>query len=137
MPESEHGDLQRLGKVVHTERVARSWSKEAAARIAGISSVTWDRVERGLLAQDTKYAAIATAFGWKPDVIHRILTEDDPDFLGDDDEPDDESPLERQLRERLKTLAEDEIELLLALADKFANKGSADDNGNDSGRRVG
>lgn len=81
----EHGDLRRLGVAVRAERVARSWSKESAARFANISSVTWDRIERGLPAQDTKYAAIAKAFGWKPDGCLRIIAGLEPELA---DEPD-------------------------------------------------
>lgn len=56
--------LARLGKAVERERIQRGWTKEAAAKAAGISSITWKRVEDGLPIQATKRYSIEEAFGW-------------------------------------------------------------------------
>jgi hypothetical protein len=61
---SHKDDLTRIGKVVERERINRGWNKEDAARRAGISSITWKRVEDGQRVQDTKRRAIEEVFGW-------------------------------------------------------------------------
>lgn len=107
MPESEHGDLLRLGNRVMRERMARKWSKEAAARHAGINSVTWDRVERGVpRIQDTTYAAIAKALRWRSDGCLRILANLEPEPLDEPEppeptpKPESEDPYVADLQER-------------------------------------
>ncbi len=47
-------DLDTLAKAVKDARLERGWSKEDAARHAGISSITWKRVEDGLRVLDVK-----------------------------------------------------------------------------------
>lgn len=47
-----------LGKRVEATRVERGWSREEAARRAGISAITWKRVEDGLKVHDSKLAAV-------------------------------------------------------------------------------
>lgn len=51
-------DLEKVGRAVERQRVAQGLSKEAAARKAGISSITWKRVEDGLPVQDAKLAKV-------------------------------------------------------------------------------
>ena len=46
--------LERLARRVERARLGQGWSKEKAAREAGISSITWKRVEDGLGVQDVK-----------------------------------------------------------------------------------
>jgi transcriptional regulator with XRE-family HTH domain len=53
---TEH--LTELGRRVVRARLARGWSKEQAAKVAGISSITWKRVEDGLGVQDVKRARV-------------------------------------------------------------------------------
>ncbi|RIT63977.1 hypothetical protein D2E95_01155 [Mycobacteroides abscessus] len=59
-------ELERLGHEVAAERMGRRWGKEAAARRAAISSITWKRVEDGLPVRETSYRSIEAAFGWPP-----------------------------------------------------------------------
>lgn len=48
-----------LGEKVRLARLDHGWSKEEAARQAGISSITWKRIEDGQGVQDAKrYAAL-------------------------------------------------------------------------------
>lgn len=56
-------DLQELGRRVQGARLARKWGKEQAAREAGISSITWKRVEDGLSVQEAKLQAVLDAVG--------------------------------------------------------------------------
>lgn len=50
---------------VTAARVERGWGKEEAARRAGISSITWKRVEDGRAVHETKLRAIEAALGWR------------------------------------------------------------------------
>lgn len=52
-----------LGMRVQQARLERGWSKEQASREAGISSITWKRVEDGLGVQDHKRYAVLRALG--------------------------------------------------------------------------
>lgn len=54
----ERVDWKHLGREIEARRVQLEWSKEEAARKAGISSITWKRAEDGLGVQDVKLAAI-------------------------------------------------------------------------------
>ncbi|WP_074329660.1 helix-turn-helix domain-containing protein [Mycobacteroides abscessus] len=56
----------RIGGAVEQARIERGWGKEAAARHAGISSITWKRVEDGLSVRDTSLRAIEKTLGWPP-----------------------------------------------------------------------
>jgi DNA-binding XRE family transcriptional regulator len=49
---------QRLAQAVRAARLRAGLGKEGAARDAGISSITWSRVEDGLSVQDVKLAAV-------------------------------------------------------------------------------
>lgn len=46
---------------VREARIARGWSKEEAARRAGVSSITWKRVEDGMRVRETSLAKILGA----------------------------------------------------------------------------
>ena len=50
-----------LGARVKKARIAARMGKEDAARRAGISAITWKRVEDGLRVQDVKLAAVLGA----------------------------------------------------------------------------
>lgn len=56
-------DLAALGERVEQARILAGWSKEHAAREAGISAITWKRVEDGLSVHDTKRAAVLRVLG--------------------------------------------------------------------------
>src|SRR5665647_1587904 len=54
-------DRTVIGVAVYRARVAKGWGKEKAANTAGVSSITWKRVEDGLAVQDSFDATIAAA----------------------------------------------------------------------------
>lgn len=57
-------ERQATGIRVRQARMRRGWSKEHAAREAGISSITWKRIEDGLPVQDVKLeSALNALFG--------------------------------------------------------------------------
>lgn len=56
-------DRRRLGLEVASRRTQKGWSKEKAAREAGVSSITWKRVEDGEVVQDASLAVILGAVG--------------------------------------------------------------------------
>lgn len=57
-------DRQALAEAVYAGRVALGLGKEEAARRAGISSITWKRIEDALPIRDEKYADVERALGW-------------------------------------------------------------------------
>lgn len=58
-------ERSKIAAQVTAARVERGWGKEEAARRAGISSITWKRVEDGLAVHETKLRAIEAALGWR------------------------------------------------------------------------
>jgi transcriptional regulator with XRE-family HTH domain len=56
-------ERRALGNRVEEARKARGWGKEKASRAAGVSSITWKRVEDGKEVRDTSLAAILRAVG--------------------------------------------------------------------------
>jgi DNA-binding XRE family transcriptional regulator len=69
-------DRKRLGLEVASARTQKGWSKEKAAREAGVSSITWKRVEDGDVVQDASLAVILGAVGFN---MHGdVLTPDTP-----------------------------------------------------------
>lgn len=65
------GDLEaqeraRWAQRVHAARLRLGWSKEEAARFAGISSITWSRVEDAEPVRDGKLGAVLDAVGLGP-----------------------------------------------------------------------
>lgn len=65
-------DLTRIGRAVERERLDRNWGKEAAARIAGINSITWKRVEDGLSVRGTSLRAVEKALEWEAGTIEEV-----------------------------------------------------------------
>jgi transcriptional regulator with XRE-family HTH domain len=63
-----------LADAVRQARLDRGWSKEEAARRAGISSITWKRVEDGLPVQDVKRRVIEAL------LFHELSAESKPDL---------------------------------------------------------
>ncbi|MEU3683710.1 helix-turn-helix transcriptional regulator [Streptomyces sp. NPDC030592] len=57
-------DLKRLGARVKAHRLELHPSRLAAARAAGISKDTWQRVEDGEVVRDSTYPKIDKALGW-------------------------------------------------------------------------
>ena len=70
----DYTEEQRLlvATAVEQARLDKQWSKEEAARHAGISSITWKRVEDGLRVQVTKLRAIEIALGWGGGSMDRV-----------------------------------------------------------------
>lgn len=54
----------RLAYLVADRRKALGMSKEAAARVAEISRITWRKVENGESVRDITYAAVDRALNW-------------------------------------------------------------------------
>lgn len=75
MTRNDPGD--RLAAAVHEARLARKWSKEEAARRAGVTAPTWKRVEDGLPIQEHNLHAIAAALGWEPGRAFRLKAGDE------------------------------------------------------------
>jgi DNA-binding XRE family transcriptional regulator len=70
--------LERLGQRVEQERVSRGWGKEQAAREAGISSITWKRIEDGQPVQDMKRRAVEITLGWEYGSMDRVMEGREP-----------------------------------------------------------
>jgi DNA-binding XRE family transcriptional regulator len=64
---------QRLGELVAARRKQLGLGKEAAARLANISSITWKRIEDGLTVRDPSYVAASMALGWEPNAMEDYL----------------------------------------------------------------
>lgn len=64
-----------LGQRLRQARLNRGWSKEQAARKAGISSITWKRIEDGLGVQDAKRFAALRAVGISEDAEYDAIAE--------------------------------------------------------------
>ncbi|MBN7324444.1 Uncharacterised protein [Mycobacteroides abscessus subsp. massiliense] len=60
---------------VASARIAHGWGKEEAARQAGVSSITWKRVEDGLGVREPKLRAIEAALDWPEGTIHAVARE--------------------------------------------------------------
>lgn len=56
-------ERRELGRRVEQARLAHGWSKERAAREAGISAITWKRIEDGLGVHDEKRYAVLRVLG--------------------------------------------------------------------------
>jgi transcriptional regulator with XRE-family HTH domain len=93
-------DVQELAERVATERKARRWSVETAAREAGINRVTWKRIESGLAVQDVKRRAVEDALG---------LREDSPAPLTSAEAADAAQMLSSQLNRRLLDFTDFEL----------------------------
>lgn len=57
-------DLDRLAKHVKAHRLELYPSRLAAARAAGISKDTWQKVEEGQEVRESTYAKVDKALGW-------------------------------------------------------------------------
>jgi DNA-binding XRE family transcriptional regulator len=78
---TEDPDPARDGQLVAMARADLGWSKEEAARRAGISSITWKRVEDGLPVQDVKLRAVYRTLGWDPDNPNEPIDPNAPEPL--------------------------------------------------------
>lgn len=64
---------ERLGQLVALRRDALHLSKEAAARAAGVSPITWGRIEEGDTVRTDSAARVEAALKWPPGTIRRFL----------------------------------------------------------------
>ncbi|WP_370094535.1 helix-turn-helix domain-containing protein [Streptacidiphilus sp. MAP12-20] len=73
-------DLKRLGRLVTSRRAQLGISKDEAARRAGMSNVTWKRIQDGLPVRDTSYAKVDAVLHWPPGTSLAIAngSTDDP-----------------------------------------------------------
>src|SRR5438034_5012146 len=79
MPDDETAEtLEALARHVRASRQAAGMSVEVAAGAAGISPVTWARIEKGLVAHDLTYIKIERALRWGPGSVKAVMTGGEP-----------------------------------------------------------
>lgn len=71
-------DRQRLATAVVRERSLRGLPAYKAAALAGVSPVTWARIENGERVQTAKLAGVDRVFHWEPGTAEAILAGQDP-----------------------------------------------------------
>ncbi|MFF8997079.1 hypothetical protein ACF1GW_30905 [Streptomyces achromogenes] len=76
-------DLDRLAKHVKAHRLELYPSRLAAARAAGISKDTWQRVEEGEEVRESTYAKVDRALGWVTGSCVAIADGGEPAFIGE------------------------------------------------------
>lgn len=65
--------LQRLARLVEQRRTALGWSKDKAAREAGMTHVTYGRIEQGSSVQANTYKKLEGAFAFRPGACRGVL----------------------------------------------------------------
>lgn len=96
-------NLERLGHLVHDERVRQYRTVDRARAVAQISRGAWDGVEKGKPAKRLTYNSIETALGWDLGRCERILG-------GGEDEQSQTSGLAAEVRaSNLSPEAKEEI----------------------------
>lgn len=81
-------DLDRLAKAVKPRRLQLHPSRLAAAKAAGVSKDTWQRVEEGDPVREVSYAKVDQALGWAVGSCTSIAEGGEPvavEHLGADD----------------------------------------------------
>lgn len=68
-------ERQQIAAHVAAARITHRWGKEEAARQAGVSSITWKRVEDGLSVREPKLRAVEASLGWPEGTIHAVARE--------------------------------------------------------------
>lgn len=71
-------DLDRLARIVKSRRVELYRSRYEAAKTAGLSKDTWQRVEEGNPVRENTYAAVETALRWAPGSCKAIMEGGEP-----------------------------------------------------------
>lgn len=71
-------DLERLAKAVKARRLEVHPSRLAAAKAAGVSKDTWQRVEEGRDVRDVSYTKMDSALGWASGSCIAIAEGGDP-----------------------------------------------------------
>lgn len=69
--------MHRLAQLVQDRRSSLRLSKDKAAELAGMSPVTWTRVEDGLTVRALTYAGVEAVLGWPARGIKRYLKDGD------------------------------------------------------------
>jgi DNA-binding XRE family transcriptional regulator len=82
VPAMSTGQLGKIAVAVIDARNERGWTKEEAGRKAGISSITWKRVEDGEKVRETTYRAMESAFGWTVGSVDRVGQGAEPILTG-------------------------------------------------------
>ncbi|MFB7597204.1 helix-turn-helix domain-containing protein [Streptomyces sp. NPDC056160] len=77
-------DLDRLAARVKAHRLELYPSRLAAARAAGISKDTWQRVEEGESVREATYAKIDKALGWVVGTCVAVMNGREPVLAGAD-----------------------------------------------------
>jgi hypothetical protein len=72
------GDLEALATQVRQARQTAGISIDAAADSAGMSPVTWGRVEKALPVRALSYAGVEKVLGWAPGSVAAILAGGEP-----------------------------------------------------------
>lgn len=67
--------MLRLASAVREARVSLGLTKEGAARLGPLSSITWKRAEDGERIHELSLAKIERVLGWEPGTAARILAE--------------------------------------------------------------
>jgi hypothetical protein len=94
----------RLGEMVTARREALGLTKEAAARLAKITSITWKKVEDGEPVMNTKYAVISNVLWSDPGAIKTYLT--------GGPEPSEPAPVEDYIAEAPDPVVETMLETI-------------------------
>src|SRR4051812_10330447 len=58
-------DRKRIGLEVASARTRRGWGKEKASREAGVSAITWKKVEDGKPVHDATLAVVLATVGYE------------------------------------------------------------------------
>lgn len=84
----DESDARELGERVAAARLGRKLSKEGAARLAGVSTITYKRIEDGKSVRDTSLAQVLDALGLSetvtPDLHDEPLNTRKPEWMSDE-----------------------------------------------------
>ncbi len=75
------GDMEALAERVRQARLTAALSVDAAAVAAGMSPVTWARVEKAQPVRALSYAGVEKVLGWAPGSVAAILAGGEPASL--------------------------------------------------------
>lgn len=104
MAEREPTDpRERLAQQIRTRRLQRGLSIRAAAKIAGISPITWTGAEKGTrITAEHLFTGFESALRWQPGSVAAILDGGEPAPLDAADNNTDTPPLNQTARAALR-----------------------------------
>jgi len=107
---------QKLGQLVRQRRDELGLSKDRAAAEAGVSPVTWTRVEDGAKVRILTYAGVERVLGWRPGACESYLRRNDLPTLDGEyhDDPIISEIMATELSERHKAMVIDRYQQLRA-----------------------